>query len=221
VPSKSIIILLFLLCIKGAYAQIITQNKTGNHDGFYYSFWTDRTSGLATLTLKSNGRYKTRWKNIGNFTTGKGWLIGKEDRIICYAGKFNGGRNGLLAVYGWTKDSLIEYYVVENYGEWVPPGSTSLGSFDSDGSTYNIYKTLRINQPSIIGVATFYQYWSVSKTKRTNGTVTFANHVKAWKTKGMHLGKIWDYQIMETEGNTSSGYSDIKVSERSLSHPQK
>jgi len=218
VPSKSIIILFFLLCVRGAHSQIITQNKTGNHNGFYYSFWNDRTSGTASMTLKTNGRYKVKWTNIGNFTAGKGWSTGKKDRVICYSGKFNGGRNGFLAVYGWTKDSLIEYYVVENYGEWTPPGATSLGTFDSDGGTYNIYKTRRINQPSIIGTATFFQYWSVSTTKRTKGTVTFANHVEAWKNKGMYLGKIWDYQIMESEGYKSSGYSDIKVSECTSRH---
>ncbi len=211
--TKSIIILLLLLCTESVHSQTVTQNKTGIHNGFYYSFWNDNSSGEVSMTLKSRGRYKTRWTNIGNFTAGKGWLTGKEDRVICYSGKFNGGSNGFLAVYGWTKDSLIEYYVVENYGAWTPPGATSLGTFDSDGGTYNIYKTRRINQPSIIGTATFYQYWSVRTTKRTRGTVTFANHVEAWKNRGMYLGKTWDYQIMESEGYKSSGYSDIKVSE--------
>ncbi len=210
---KSSIIVIFLLCVEGIHAQIVTQNTTGNQNGFYYSFWNDSSSGKATMTLKSNGRYKTRWTDIGNFTAGKGWSTGKEDRVICYSGKFNGGSNGFLALYGWTKDSLIEYYVVENYGEWIPPGAASMGTFESNGGTYNIFKTLRINQPSIVGTATFYQYWSVRTTKRINGTVTFANHVAAWKSKGMFLGKIWDYQIMETEGYKSSGYSDIKVSD--------
>lgn len=210
---KSSIIIIFLLCMKGTHAQIITQNKTGSHNGFYYSFWNDGSSGTVSMILKSKGRYITRWTDIGNFTAGKGWSTGKEDRVICYSGKFNGGSNGFLAVYGWTKDSLIEYYVVENYGEWIPPGAASLGTFDSDGGTYNIYKTQRINQPSIDGTATFYQYWSVRTTKRASGTVTFANHVAAWRSKGMYLGKIWDYQIMESEGYKSSGSSDIKVTD--------
>lgn len=203
----------FSVCVQEAYAQKISQNQTGVHDGFYYSFWKDRSGGTAYIALKPNGRYKTRWTNIGNFTAGKGWVTGKEDRVICYSGKFDGGRNGFLAVYGWTKDSLVEYYVVENYGEWTPPGAISLGSFESDGGTYTIYKTLRVNQPSIVGTATFYQFWSVRTSKRSQGKVTFANHVAAWKSKGMYLGKTWGYQIMETEGYKSTGYSDIKVME--------
>lgn len=207
------ILFLVTLNVWPTHAQTITQNKTGIHNGFYYSFWDDHSSGTATMTLKSNGRYKTRWSNVGNFTAGKGWATGKADRIICYSGKFNGGANGYLAVYGWTRDSLLEYYVVENYGEWVPPGDTALGSFRSDGGTYNIYRTRRVNQPSIVGTATFYQYWSVRTTRRTRGTVTLGNHIAAWKNKEMYLGKIWDYQIMETEGFKSSGYSKIKVRE--------
>jgi hypothetical protein len=210
-----------LLYLGEARSQTISQNTTGTHQGFYYSFWTDHTSGKASMTLKGKGRYKTKWTAIGNFTAGKGWAIGKEDRIICYDGKFYGGKNGFLAVYGWTKDSLVEYYVVENYGEWIPPGSVPLGSFESDGRTYRIYKTLRINQPSIVGTSTFYQYWSVSTSKTTKGTVTFANHVAAWKSKGMHLGKVWDYQILETEGNNSSGYSAIRVKECGLNKQKK
>jgi len=206
-----------LFGITNVFSQTINKNETGQHDGFYYSFWTDGSSGTASITLKPEGRYQAKWNNIGNFTGGKGWSKGKEDRIICYSGKFNGGSNGYLALYGWTKDSLIEYYVVENYGDWIPPGAVSLGNFESDGSTYNIYKTRRINQPSIVGTATFSQFWSVRTTKRTNGIITFKNHVSAWKNKGMLLGKTWDYQIMETEGYKSSGYSDITVSE--CSHP--
>lgn len=206
----------FLFCMSNLFSQTITNNQTGKHDGFYYSFWSDGSSGTASITLEPKGRYLTKWTNIGNFTAGKGWLTGKEDRIVCYSGEFNGGSNGYLALYGWTKDSLIEYYVVENYGDWTPPGAVSLGSFASDGGNYNIYKTRRINQPSIVGTATFTQFWSVRTTKRSSGTITFQNHVNAWKSKGMYLGKSWDYQIMETEGYRSTGHSDITVTECGL-----
>lgn len=195
-----------------AIAQTITSNDTGTQNGYYWSFWKD-TGGSVSMTLGSGGSYTTTWSNVGNFTAGKGWKPGSATKVINFTGSFNGGSNGYLAVYGWTRNALIEYYVVENYGSWTPPGGTSKGTFTSDGGTYNIYQTTRTNQPSIDGTQTFQQYWSVRTSKRSSGTVTFANHVAAWKAKGMNMGSSYDYQIMETEGYQSSGSSNITVSE--------
>ncbi|MEO6818454.1 MAG: glycoside hydrolase family 11 protein, partial [Ginsengibacter sp.] len=185
---KILSLIILLTIMQQSNGQKITSNQTGINNGFYYSFWNDGNSGSASMTLEKSGKYKTAWCHIGNFTAGKGWATGKADRVISFSGSFNGGENGYLAVYGWTRNVLIEYYVVENYGDWVPPGGISKGTFDSDGGTYNIYETTRTNQPSIDGNQTFQQYWSVRTTKRSRGVVTFANHVAAWKKKGMNLG---------------------------------
>ncbi len=198
-------------------AQTVTTNTQSTHNGFFYSFWNDNTQGSASMTLGAAGNYSTTWSNVGNFTAGKGWATGKADRVVCFSGSFNGGSNGFLALYGWTKNSLIEYYVCENHGSWTPPGNTSdivkKGTYTSDGGTYTIYTATRTNQPSIIGTATFQQYWSVRTETRSSGTITFANHVAAWKNAGMNMGSTWDYQIMESEGYHSSGSSNITVSE--------
>lgn len=195
-------------------AQTISSNQTGTHNGWYWSFWTEG-GGTASMTLGAGGNYSTTWSNIQNFTAGKGWRTGTRDRVVCFEGTYNGGSNGFLAVYGWTKDPLIEYYVVESHGQWDPPGNTSdiknVGSFFSDGDTYDVYQSQRVNKPSIIGNATFYQFWSVRRTKRSSGTVTFKNHVDQWEKSGLKLGTTWDYQIMESEGYGSSGSSNITV----------
>ncbi|KAK0629479.1 concanavalin A-like lectin/glucanase domain-containing protein [Bombardia bombarda] len=189
--------------------QTLTKSATGTNNGFYYSFWTDG-AGSISYTNGAAGQYSSSWSGNGNWVGGKGWNPG-TNRAINYTGTYSPNGNSYLSVYGWTKNPLIEYYVVESYGTYNPStGATLLGSATSDGGTYKIYRTQRVNQPSIEGTATFYQYWSVRDTKRVGGTVSMANHFAAWTAQGLTLG-THDYQIVATEGYFSSGSSSITV----------
>lgn len=216
-PLKAALAMTVALAV-GADTKKVCRNATGVDQGYFYTFWHD--SGDTCITLGRDGAYRLDWQlgTRGNLVAGRGWAKGSPDRTVRYTARtFEPGANGYLTLYGWSTAPLVEYYVVDDWGDFTPPGpgAAVLGTVASDGGVYRIYRTQRVNQPSIAGTATFYQYWSVRTAKRTrSGTraISFANHVAAWRTHGLRLGKM-DYQVLATEGFGSTGRSDISVAD--------
>ncbi len=136
-------------------ATVITENKTGTEDGYAYELWKD--NGNTSMTLTGGGTFSCEWSNINNclFRKGKKYDCTQTyeelgNITIEYGVDYQPNGNSYMCVYGWTRNPLVEYYIVETWGSWRPPGATSaLGTVYADGGTYDIYKTVRENQPPL------------------------------------------------------------------------
>ncbi|KAJ7154927.1 endo-1,4-beta-xylanase [Mycena crocata] len=187
----------------------------GTFNGFFWSFFTAGNFNVIFTNI-AGGNFEVQWSGSGDFVAGQGFNPGSKTRVITFGGSFspNPASPSLLSVYGWSTNPLVEYYINEDSNAFnlatANPGTTHKGTVTSDGSVYDIYEHLQVNQPSIQGTATFQQYISVRQSKRTSGTVTVANHVNAWAALGMPLGTM-NYQILAVEGLSSSGQAILTV----------
>ncbi|MBQ8800483.1 MAG: glycoside hydrolase family 11 protein [Lachnospiraceae bacterium] len=211
--SLVICLQLIVPATKADAATVLSANATGTQDGYNYELWKDY--GTTSMTLNAGGTFDCSWSNIGNALFRKGIKFDCTKTYsqlgnitVNYGVNYQPNGNSYLCVYGWSRSPLVEYYIVESWGTWRPPGATSKGTITVDGGTYDVYETTRVNQPSIDGNTTFQQYWSVRTSKRTSGTISVTEHFKAWEKLGMKLGKIYE-TALTVEGYQSSGSAKV------------
>ncbi|KAK4123176.1 glycoside hydrolase family 11 protein [Parathielavia appendiculata] len=165
-----------------------------------------KTSGNVQFSPTSNG-YSVSFSGAGDFVVGKGWRTGTS-RTISYSGSSSRSSGTvLLSVYGWTRNPLIEYYVQE----WTSDGKGSaqgqkVGTYQADGATWDLWKHQQVNQPSIAGTTTFWQYIAnrQGNSGAGSGSVNMGAHFAAWQKFGLNLGQH-DYQVLATEGWGGAG----------------
>lgn len=195
----------------------ITENELGTIDGLDYELWKDQ--GTTEMVLTGDGTFTCNWSEINNalfrigrkFDCTRTWEeIGSIS--VSYGADYFPVGNSYLCVYGWTREPLVEYYVVQSWGNWRPPGAKAIGTIQVDGSDYDVYETQRVNQPSIDGTATFSQFWSVRKGKRTEDTIDLTEHFRQWEKLGLELGYLYEVALT-VEGYQSSGTAKIYKNE--------
>jgi hypothetical protein len=203
-------VLVHYLFAQTSTTQTISSNKTGKNGSYFYEYWKDNGSG--TMTLKDGCNFSCTWGSVGNILFRQGVRPGSRKQIVTYTADYKPTGNSYLSVYGWFKSPLVEYYIIESWGSWKPPGSaTSKGTITTDSGTYDIYQNQRTG-PSIEGNGTFQQYWSVRKTKHTSGVITCANHFDAWESKGMKIGSMYEVSFNVEAYQSSGGTADVIVS---------
>lgn len=116
-----------------------------------------------------------------------------------------------IGIYGWTREPLVEWYIVDNTGSewmpgsWVAQGSSAKthGEFEIDGATYTVYEGDRTAY-SIDGDNKYFkQYFSVRTSKRDCGTIDISAHFKKWEELGMKMGKMHEAKILGEAGSNN------------------
>ena len=208
-------------------ASAADQQTRGNIGGYDYEMWNQNGQGQASMN-PSAGSFTCSWSNIENFLArmGKNFDSQKKtykqigDIVLTYDVEYTPKGNSYMCVYGWTRNPLMEYYIVEGWGDWRPPGNDgeNKGSVTLNGNKYDIRKSMRYNQPSLDGTATFPQYWSVRQTSgsqnnTTNymkGTIDVSKHFDAWSQAGLDMsGTLYEVSL-NIEGYRSNGSANVK-----------
>ena len=195
-----------------------TQYKEDNVDGYSYEIWLDNTGGSGSMTLGSGGAFNTEWSaqvSAGNFLARRGRNYDASKKateygpiVMDYAADYSASSQGnsRLCVYGWFKDPLVEYYIIEDWVNWRPTGQSKTVTID--GAEYEIFQNDHTG-PTILGdTRTFKQYFSVRKQKRTSGTITVSDHFKAWAAAGWNIGNLTEVAL-NVEGWESSGKANV------------
>jgi len=193
-------------------------NVVGNIGGVGYELCAD--SGNNSATFYSDGSFSCTFQNAGDYLCRSGLSFDSTktpDQIGQLTAQFKLVKSDIqnvgysyVGVYGWTRDPLVEYYIVDNWlspdrpGDWV--GEKNHGNFDIDGAQYTVYENTRFG-PSIDGDTQFKQYFSIRSTARDCGTIDISAHFKQWEALGMKMGKLHEAKVLGEAGNGSGGVS--------------
>jgi endo-1,4-beta-xylanase len=192
----------------GAYTSSSGGNRNLYTDSYGhrigYELWAAANSNFKLKWYGQDERggaaFKFAWNNSGNVIGRLGWFWNENKSYSSYGNLYcdyaftksgSGGGFSYIGLYGWSKNPLIEYYIVEDrFGGQLgtPYGCTERGSFVTDGATYKVYSGTRTNEASIEGTSTFTQVFSVRQGPRQSGTISITNHFQKWAELGIGLG---------------------------------
>ena len=108
-------------------ANLFTENIIGTADGYGYELW--KNNGDTKFFVEPGGGcFSCEWKNINNALFRRGQKFDctqTYDQLgnisMDYGIDYQPNGNSYMCVYGWTKDPLVEFYIVESWGTWRPP----------------------------------------------------------------------------------------------------
>ncbi|OWV14471.1 glycoside hydrolase family 11 protein [Fibrobacter sp. UWB5] len=199
----------------------VTSNKVGSFDnGIGYELWNEGGNG-GSATFYDDGSFNCKMTGAKDYLCRAGLSFNSDKTheelghmkadFKLVKGNLSGIDYSYIGIYGWTREPLVEWYIVDNTGsqympgDWVAQGSSAKnhGVFEIDGAQYTVYEGDRTSY-SIDGDNKYFkQYFSVRKSKRDCGTIDITAHFKKWEELGMKMGKMHEAKILGEAGSTS------------------
>jgi len=179
-------------------------------DASFRATWTDTTDFLARAGLRFD-RTKTA-AQVGRISADfaeaktESPTAGKTSKIY-------------VAIYGWTVSPLVEYYIIDDYGAFVPgpvaadgTPRTHVGTIMVDDGTYDVWHLAVKDKPAITGDdKDFDQYYSVRQSRRPCGRVSVSEQFSKWAPLGVQLGKLEETMFL-LEAQDNSGTIEVRAS---------
>ncbi len=208
-------------------ASAVDQLEKGCIGSFDYEMWNQNYQGKITFE-PDEGAFTCSWKDVDNciFSMGNNYDSGKKQynsllffkRSFIYEAEYSPKGNSFLGLHGWTRNPLLEYYIVEGYADWaLPLNIEDCGSYFINNKAYDLYKQMVYNEPSLDGTATFPRYWSVCtensvKNNQINyikGDVDIYGHLEAFEQLGVDMsGSLYEV-CLYIENYKSSGSANV------------
>ena len=199
------------------------------NSGYSYELWAAGQGSGCMRVPGVDANYSASWTEASDFLARAGLVFDSTKtpaQIGTITAQFaetfterpvqNATSKIYVALYGWTIDPLKEYYVIEDYGDFVPgptasDGSprTNYGTLTVDGGTYDIWALPVTNRPAITGNnMNFTQIFNVRRVRRKCGQISLSEHFAKWSAVGLTLGKLEEAMfLMEAQNN--SGTIDV------------
>ena len=157
--------------------QVNAGGTTGYNNGYFYeTYYTG--SGSTSITFPGGGgNFAATWTaGVTDSCAAKGWEPGSIRNI-----NYNCGALSSSVVhaggYGWAPYPNVEWYI----SDFGSNSGTFIGTVNSDGGTYNVFKGTQGGGPQ------YKDSRTVSQSKGVNHIITMANHVNYWKA---HIGSF-------------------------------
>ena len=215
-------------CPAPAVIRAADQDIRGKSGDYAYEMWNMNYDGQVDFTPEDDGTLKLKASgDFGDVLLTKGTEFQSKYKYSSYgkitasydfdyssSGTEDNPSHFFLGVYGWTEHPTAEYYIIEGWSNWRPPGTTYLiETTEIDGALYDIYITYRNNMGGIQGTMGNPTYWSIRRENKIDGesgnvqgSVTVSDHFKVWEKHGFNSDALLYNTTVFVEGYRSAPF---------------